>query len=153
MPIPLKAPLMIAAALCVATPALAEPWRENDRYYGRPVWDHHHGHGHGHYRHHGHGHHRGHGHHWKDRRPDVVIHYHQPAYAPRPRGYVTEVIPVPIPVLPAPPAYVGYSYGEPYRTGSGQFCREYQTQGMIGGRLEQLYGTACLQPDGSWSFR
>lgn len=28
--------------------------------------------------------------------------------------------------------------------------REYQTRVMIGGRQVDAYGTACLQPDGSW---
>ncbi|WP_043739784.1 RT0821/Lpp0805 family surface protein [Thioalkalivibrio nitratireducens] len=29
-------------------------------------------------------------------------------------------------------------------------CREYTVDAMIGGRVEQVYGTACRQPDGSW---
>ena len=29
-------------------------------------------------------------------------------------------------------------------------CREYTIDAMIGGRIEQVYGTACRQPDGSW---
>lgn len=29
-------------------------------------------------------------------------------------------------------------------------CREYTTEGWIGGRKETIYGTACRQPDGSW---
>jgi surface antigen len=29
-------------------------------------------------------------------------------------------------------------------------CREYSLNAMIGGRSEQVYGTACRQPDGSW---
>lgn len=37
-----------------------------------------------------------------------------------------------------------------YRSASGQYCREYQTTGSIGGYDEDLYGTACRQPDGSW---
>ena len=35
------------------------------------------------------------------------------------------------------------AYGEPY-------CREYTEVFQIGGRSHQGYGTACLQPDGSW---
>ena len=30
------------------------------------------------------------------------------------------------------------------------YCREYQTQITVGGKLEQAWGTACRQPDGSW---
>jgi len=37
-----------------------------------------------------------------------------------------------------------------YSTGSERYCREFQTQAQIGGRTQQLFGTACRQPDGSW---
>jgi surface antigen len=33
---------------------------------------------------------------------------------------------------------------------NGQYCREYTTQGTIGGRPRTLWGTACRMPDGSW---
>ncbi|NOX09110.1 MAG: glycine zipper 2TM domain-containing protein [Gammaproteobacteria bacterium] len=29
-------------------------------------------------------------------------------------------------------------------------CREYTVDAVIDGRTEQIYGTACRQPDGSW---
>jgi surface antigen len=29
-------------------------------------------------------------------------------------------------------------------------CREYTLDAEIGGRTEEIYGTACRQPDGSW---
>jgi surface antigen len=29
-------------------------------------------------------------------------------------------------------------------------CREYTIDAMIGGKPQQVYGTACRQPDGSW---
>ncbi len=32
----------------------------------------------------------------------------------------------------------------------GAPCREYTIDAVIGGRNEQVYGTACRQPDGSW---
>lgn len=59
------------------------------------------------------------------------------------------------------PAY-GQSYGydqqpiqavpssDVYQAQSGQYCREYQSQANIAGRMQYGYGTACLQPDGSW---
>ncbi len=59
------------------------------------------------------------------------------------------------------PAY-GQSYGydqapiqavpssDVYQAQSGQYCREYQSQANIGGQMQYGYGTACLQPDGSW---
>lgn len=31
-------------------------------------------------------------------------------------------------------------------------CREYTKTINIGGRIQQGYGTACLQPDGSWEI-
>ncbi|TQV78174.1 hypothetical protein FKG94_13975 [Exilibacterium tricleocarpae] len=35
---------------------------------------------------------------------------------------------------------------------SGGPCREYSLEAVIGGENEQLYGTACRQPDGSWKI-
>jgi surface antigen len=35
----------------------------------------------------------------------------------------------------------------------GEPCREYTIDAVIGGRKEQIYGTACRQPDGSWKTR
>ena len=31
-----------------------------------------------------------------------------------------------------------------------QYCREYRTVAIIAGKKQQVYGTACRQPDGSW---
>ncbi len=39
----------------------------------------------------------------------------------------------------------GYDPRRPY-------CREYQRAVWIGGRRSEVYGTACLQPDGSWQI-
>lgn len=36
-----------------------------------------------------------------------------------------------------------------YERSSGP-CREYVMQATVGGRREDVYGTACRQPDGSW---
>lgn len=48
----------------------------------------------------------------------------------------------------------GYDYEvAPRRTytgASGEYCREYTTTAVIGGRAERTYGTACRAPDGSW---
>ena len=33
---------------------------------------------------------------------------------------------------------------------SGELCREFQTTISVGGQLQQGFGTACRQPDGSW---
>lgn len=39
-----------------------------------------------------------------------------------------------------------------YQRPSGQYCREYQTDIIVGGKKETGYGTACRQPDGSWEI-
>jgi surface antigen len=36
--------------------------------------------------------------------------------------------------------------------GTGAYCREYQQEIVIGGRVERGYGQACRQPDGSWKI-
>ncbi len=33
---------------------------------------------------------------------------------------------------------------------AGEYCREYQKSIRVGGHIESGYGTACMQPDGSW---
>ena len=33
---------------------------------------------------------------------------------------------------------------------TGRPCREFQQSVTIGGKTEQAYGTACMNPDGSW---
>jgi len=35
---------------------------------------------------------------------------------------------------------------------TGAYCREYQQEIVIGGRVERGYGQACRQPDGSWKI-
>ncbi len=39
-----------------------------------------------------------------------------------------------------------------YDDTAGRYCREYITEATIGGKVEQVYGTACYQPDGSWEL-
>lgn len=40
-----------------------------------------------------------------------------------------------------------------YQAASGQYCREYRQDVVIGGEKQQAYGTACRQPDGSWQIQ
>ena len=40
-----------------------------------------------------------------------------------------------------------------YQASSGQYCREYRQDVIIGGEKQQAYGTACRQPDGSWKIQ
>ena len=39
-----------------------------------------------------------------------------------------------------------------YNDRAGRYCREYITEAVVGGRTEQVYGTACRQPDGAWEL-
>ena len=38
------------------------------------------------------------------------------------------------------------------RDASGELCREFQQRVTIDGRMQQAYGTACQNPDGSWQI-
>jgi surface antigen len=40
-----------------------------------------------------------------------------------------------------------------YQASSGQYCREYRQEIVVGGEKQQAYGTACRQPDGSWKIQ
>jgi len=75
-------------------------------------------------------------------------------YAPPPVLYAsppTMVYQQPTQVVYAPsPNVYANQVSQTYIDPSGQTCREYQSTGSVGGRLQQTYGTACLQPDGSW---
>ena len=42
---------------------------------------------------------------------------------------------------------------ETYQGYSGRYCREYRTHVEVGHRVEEAYGTACRQPDGSWEIQ
>ena len=37
-----------------------------------------------------------------------------------------------------------------WKSTDGRYCREYQTVATVAGKKQQVYGTACRQPDGSW---
>jgi surface antigen len=40
-----------------------------------------------------------------------------------------------------------------YQEPSGQYCREYEQDIIVGGKTEKSYGTACRQADGSWRIQ
>ncbi|MFZ0693088.1 MAG: hypothetical protein WAN51_02880 [Alphaproteobacteria bacterium] len=79
--------------------------------------------------------------------PPVVVgpppvYYAQPpgaVYAPPASAYVTSG--QAISATPVSP---------PYQASNGLTCREYQSTVVVEGRAQNSYGTACLQPDGSW---
>ena len=72
-------------------------------------------------------------------RPSYAYSYPEPVYyyAPYRPTYVAPPEPAPQPVT-----YVDDE--------SGSYCREYSQQIRIGNHVQESYGTACLQPDGSW---
>jgi hypothetical protein len=52
------------------------------------------------------------------------------------------------PPASAEPATDGPTASGP--SGGDGYCREYQTTARINGVMQPTYGTACLQPDGTW---
>ena len=72
--------------------------------------------------------------------PPPVVYYYPPpptvVYVPVPRG----------------PAVAAHPASPVYQTPQGQQCREYQGTLKIGGQPQPSYGTACLQPDGTWKL-
>ena len=40
-----------------------------------------------------------------------------------------------------------------YQAPSGQYCREYSQDIVVGGKVEKSYGTACRKADGSWQIQ
>lgn len=40
----------------------------------------------------------------------------------------------------------------PYQNQQGQYCRQYSTNAVIGGRNQRVLSTACRQPNGVWQM-
>ena len=82
--------------------------------------------------------------------------YHHAAYAPPPPVYAPPPAYAPPPVYPSPydQGYQAPSYQPPYQAAPQQYstayCRQYSGSLIIDGRQQPSYGTACLQPDGTW---
>lgn len=72
-------------------------------------------------------------------------------YPPPPRVVYA---PAPPPVYYAPPPAVVYQQPQTLPGGPLQaaqnYCREYQSTTVVNNQPVQSFGTACLQPDGSW---
>lgn len=78
---------------------------------------------------------------YHDRHPYYHNYYYYPyssytSYWVNPAPVVTETV-APVVVSPAPTTQ----------------CREFTQTITVGGRIQQSYGTACLQPDGSWQMQ
>ncbi|MEJ2688195.1 MAG: RT0821/Lpp0805 family surface protein [Gammaproteobacteria bacterium] len=39
-----------------------------------------------------------------------------------------------------------------YENRRGRYCRQYTSDGYVDGKVRQLHGTACRQPDGTWKL-
>ena len=107
-------------------------------YYRHRHWHHHHYHRH-YYRHHYH--HRHGVRLWIDLRPYPGGWVALPAE----RGEYRVWTPSVQVVQPERSEAIEQSPQEPY-------CREFQRDVIIDGKSERAYGTACLQPDGSWKI-
>ena len=127
----------LGLTLLAASPAYAD--RDHHRHRGH--------HGHGHYQkwqgYHGHGRH-----HW-NHGARIVIWQPAPVYRAYPAPYPVYVPAPPPPVVHAPMQAVPL---RSYQDTSGRYCREYQRVADIGGQPQQVYGTACMMPDGSWQI-
>ena len=97
--------------------------------------------------------HRHHG--WKHDRHPHWKHHHRHGWGYGPR----QVIYVPQPPVVVQRTYIQSYGGVPVQQAPNvysdmprppQHCREYYGPANVGGRVVQTYGTACLQPDGSW---
>lgn len=80
-----------------------------------------------------------------------------PRYTSRPTYYYSyDMYPPPGYYVPYQPTYVAPPSPPPappvtyIDEDSGSYCREYSKTIRIGDRVQESYGTACLQPDGSW---
>lgn len=148
--------LSVLAAVTALAFASQNAWAGGGRYHG--------GHGDGffveHSRHgggHGFGGHHGfHGYGYHDDGDDLlfgllvggVVGYAL-GQAPQQGAYADDRYP-PATGYPAQPPYPAPSYGYQPRAQACLQEREYQTTVIVGGREVEAYGTACLQPDGSW---
>ena len=86
-------------------------------------------------------------------RRQVYYDYYEPTYVAPPAPPPQRVIYVQQPVVQYRHAqhYNDHYDRTAYRQGS--YCREYTQRVRIGDRIEESYGTACLQPDGAWQVQ
>jgi hypothetical protein len=125
---------VFALSLAMVTAATVAPALADDR--------------HRHHRHHQHHgwhkqHHHGHGNSFGAR---IVLWQPAPVY----RAYPAPVY-VPAPVVYQQPVINAVPLRN-FQDTNGRYCREYQRMADIGGVPQQVYGTACMMPDGSWQI-
>ncbi|NBX04070.1 MAG: hypothetical protein EBR02_08470 [Alphaproteobacteria bacterium] len=86
-------------------------------------------------------------HHHRPHARSSISFYSFPQYEP-------QYVPVYQPVYYPQPVVEEFEVDEPQQSSNndGQFCREYQSDARVGGKRSETYGTACMQPDGSWQI-
>lgn len=124
----LKAIMATTLIAVSIAPAAHAGWRDHHDYG--------YGYGHGYDRHHGR-HSRGHFSFNFYSPPEPIFIEPSPIYYEPPQAYI-----------PAPTPYPA-NYNN---TGEDRYCREYTRPAQVGGRMQQTYGTACMQPDGDWQI-
>lgn len=142
--------LMVALALAPLYPAQAEDGCDGGcrggRHYDR-----------GHDRHYDRGH-RGwdRGRDYQRSRTVVSFNYGTgPYYYPRHRYYyrpATVIYSTPPAVVQPDVIYIDNNNSRIVDSSDGRYCREYQSKVRIGNNVQDTYGTACMQPDGSWEI-
>ena len=103
---------------------------------------------------------RGHDHRRYDHRHErarsrVSFHFGTPYYYGHPYYHRPRVVYAPAPVVYSPQPEVIYINDQNSRevyNDEDRYCREYNATSTIGGRRQNTYGTACMQPDGSWEI-
>ena len=144
----LKTPVIVAAMLAMTFTASGTVWADGKHHYDK----------------HGNGHHQKHQHYKRHNKPRYSYRRYDSdddenlliglllggvfGYAISSASQSAAPDPGPYPPASSPYPVLPYSTG-----GSASTClqeREYQMKVMVGGKAADAYGTACLQPDGSW---
>ena len=75
--------------------------------------------------------------------PPPAYYYPPPAYYAPAGAYPP---PSPMTMLGSPPDSPGWQPGQTY-------CREWQGKAQVNGQTQDVHGTVCRQPDGTWRFQ
>jgi hypothetical protein len=100
---------------------------------------------------------RGNRHYYNHSRPRTTISFNYgfgSYYNPHPYYRPSRVVYAPQPVVMQPNVvYINDSNSREVRNSADdRYCREYQASARVGGVSQPTYGTACMQPDGSWEI-
>ncbi len=93
---------------------------------------------------------------WRSRRGGDNRGHQFERYRPAPRIYWPAppsrvvVLPPRTIYVPSSPVLQAVPASPVFRGTDGRYCREYQTTVTIAGTGQPGYGTACLEPDGTW---